>query len=317
MDRRMFLKTSTLTAGATLVPSALALAQRQPHAEQGQALRMLPMNRGWLYSPKIVEGDHKREFDDSTFTRVVIPHSNEVLPWHSFDDKEYEFISTYRRHFKLPPAARGQRVFVDFEAAMTASTVWINGHNLGEYKGGYTPFSFELTEHVDWAGDNVLAVHLDSTERSDIPPFGYEIDYMTFGGIYREVNLRIVPPLYLENVAARAIDPLSGHPSLDVECFFNSSGAIDTHRYSWQVELRDGARLLAKQSAPMQDFPPQTRSGSQSVTLKDLGAIQLWDLKNPKLYSVRVQLSDKDEPIDTESRRIGFRKVRFTSAGFT
>jgi beta-galactosidase len=68
----------------------------------------------------------------------VIPHTDEVLPWHSFDEKEYEFISTYRRHFKLPRTARGQRVLSTSEGAMTASTVWINGQKLGEYKGGYT-----------------------------------------------------------------------------------------------------------------------------------------------------------------------------------
>jgi len=81
---------------------------------------------------------------------------------------------------------------------MTASTVWLNGTRLGEYKGGYTPFSFELTPHVDFDGDNVLAVDLDSSERPDIPPFGYEIDYLTFGGIYREVSLRIVPSTFIE-----------------------------------------------------------------------------------------------------------------------
>jgi beta-galactosidase len=52
----------------------------------------------------------------------------------------------------------------------------------GEYRGGYTPFSFELTPHLNWRGDNVLAVEVDSTERKDIPPFGGDIDYLTFGG---------------------------------------------------------------------------------------------------------------------------------------
>jgi beta-galactosidase len=250
VDRRNFLKASTLTAGATLLPNVLA----QAHTAQGQDLRMVPMNRCWRFSPKVVEGDTSREFDDTTFIRVVIPHTNKVLPWHSFDDKEYEFISTYRRHFKLPRVSRGQRVFVDFEGAMAASTVWINGQKLGEYKGGYTPFSFELTEHVDWAGNNVIAVHVDSTERNDIPPFGYEIDYLTFGGIYREVNLRIVPALYIENMVARAVDPLKDHQSLEVECFFDSPVAIDSHRYSWKIELRDGDKVLAKDDAPLESL---------------------------------------------------------------
>src|SRR6267378_3133964 len=107
--------------------------------------------------------------------------------------------------------------FNDFEGVMTASTVWINGVLLGEYKGGFTPFSFELTPHLRPTGDNVLVVQLDSTERADIPPFGNEIDYLTFGGIYREVALRIVPSVYLVNIFARPKDVLSGKPSLDVD----------------------------------------------------------------------------------------------------
>jgi len=53
---------------------------------------------------------------------------------------------------------------------MTASTVWLNGVRLGEYRGGFAPFGFGLTAHVDLEGDNVLMVEVDSTERSDIPP---------------------------------------------------------------------------------------------------------------------------------------------------
>ena len=191
MDRRNFLKTTgTFIAGATIARSAIANAA----SEAVPAGRLvLPMNRNWRFSRSVAEGAHARDFDDSGYERVVIPHTNVRLPWHSFDEKSYEFVSSYRRRFKLPPEARGKRVFVDFEGAMTASTVWINGQRLGEYKGGYTPFSFDLTPHLDFDGENVLAVDLDSSERPDIPPFGYQIDYLTFGGIYREVSLRIVP----------------------------------------------------------------------------------------------------------------------------
>jgi len=110
-----------------------------------------------------------------------------AFPGHSFDEKLFQFVSTYRRRLRCRPQARGNRVFVDFEGVMTAATVWLNGRKLGEYKGGYTPFSFELTSHANFDGENVLTVYVDSTERADIPPFGYEIDYLTFGGIYREV----------------------------------------------------------------------------------------------------------------------------------
>ena len=133
---------------------------------------MFPLNHNWLFGGPHTPGSLALEFNDSHFERVTLPHTNVVLPWHSFDEKAYQFISIYRRHFRLPAELKKQRVFVDFEGAMTASTVTFNGHEFPEYKGGYTPFSFELTPHLNWDGDNVIAVELDSTERADIPPFG-------------------------------------------------------------------------------------------------------------------------------------------------
>src|SRR4051795_8456566 len=241
MDRGTFLQQSgTLIAGAALTPYALSDAA-QPNAATGRVV--LPMNRKWRYSRKFVEGAHDRNFDDSKFDEVVIPHTNIPLPWHGFDEKTYEFVSLYRRRFKLPPTAKGKHVFVDFEGVMTASTVWINGTRLGEYKGGYTPFSFDLTPHLDFDGENVLAVDVDSSERADIPPFGYEIDYLTFGGIYREVSLRIVPSTFIENIFVRPKDVLGGKPSVDVECFLNSTHPLPSG-LTLEAELLDGSRSL-------------------------------------------------------------------------
>jgi hypothetical protein len=114
MKRRDFL-------GAALAGLA---AMPQASAQMNSAGRQIfPMNRNWLYGGRAVEGASEPNFDDSRFTRVTLPHTNVMLPWHSFDDKDYEFVSIYRRHFRVPDSARGQRVFVDFEGAMTASTV--------------------------------------------------------------------------------------------------------------------------------------------------------------------------------------------------
>lgn len=146
---------------------------------------LFPLDRNWLYGGEAVPGCLDAEFDDSGFERVTIPHANRTFPWHGFDDKDYQFVSVYRRHFALPENPRGRRVFIDFAGVMTAATVALNGHVLGEQRGGYTPFSFEISDHVRWGEDNVLAVEVDSTEREDIPPFGGNLDYLTFVGIYR------------------------------------------------------------------------------------------------------------------------------------
>ena len=315
MDRRDFLKTTTtLLASGAIGKNALAKAVSPQTAAQGGRL-VLPINRNWRYSPSVPAGFEAPAFEDSAFERVVVPHTNKRLPWHSFDDKSYEFISAYRRHFKLPREARGKHVFLDFEGVMTASTVWINGQLLGEYKGGYTPFSFELTPHLNWDGDNVLAVAVDSTERADIPPFGYEIDYLTFGGIYREVALRIVPGVFLENIFARPSNVLTPRPALDADCHVQH---METSRepLTLEVALRDGDKILATKRQRIPASNAAAEPVVHTVRLDDLSGIELWDLDHPNLYSVHVRLLRGSSAIDEDTRRCGFRQAQFTNHGF-
>src|SRR5436190_3554490 len=301
MDRRTFLQQSgTLIAGAALTPYALPQQGTPANSTSGQRL-ILPINRRWRYSRTVVEGAHDRNFDDSKFDEVVIPHTNIPLPWHGFDEKSYEFVSLYRRRFKLPPAAKGKHVFVDFEGVMTASTVWINGTRLGEYKGGYTPFSFDLTPHLDFDGENVLAVDVDSTERPDIPPFGYEIDYLTFGGIYREVALRVVPSTFIENIFARPKDVLTPKPGLEVDCFIQHSepsrGALTI-----EAELLDGDRTISLATQRVPQAGAAAEPVRYTVQFPVLNGIKLWDLQQRNLYTVRVRLQRGTQTVDEESR---------------
>ncbi len=315
MDRRTFLQqTGTIIAGAAFTPYAIPESDAQANSNSSGRL-ILPMNRKWKYSRTFVQGGHDKNFDDSNFSQVVIPHTNVPLPWHGFDEKTYELVSLYRRRFKLPPAVRGKHIFVDFEGVMTASTVWINGTRLGEYKGGYTPFSFDLTPHVDFDGENVLAVDVDSRERADIPPFGYEIDYLTFGGIYREVSLRVVPSTFIENMVVRTNNVLTGSPSAEVVCFVqrlepSKAGA------SLDVELLDGDKVIAKVSQQLPASAAATDPTAHSVRLDGLKGISLWDLDRRNLYTARVRLRRGSEVVDEESRRFGFREARFTDHGF-
>jgi beta-galactosidase len=316
MDRRSFIRqTGTIIAGAALAPYALPEADAQGNVSTASGRQVFSMNRNWRYSRHFVEGGHEKDFNDSGFDRVVIPHTNIPLPWHSFDEKSYEFVSLYRRRFKLPPEARSKRVFVDFEGVMTASTVWLNGVRLGEYKGGYTPFSFELTPHLDFDGENVLAVDVDSSERPDIPPFGYEIDYLTFGGIYREVSIRVVPSTFLENIFVQPKKALSGKPSVDVVCFIQhlesspGGGAIE-------VELLDGDRVLAKVSQSLPASSPANEPVPHTLHLEGMSGIKLWDMENRNLYTARVRLHVGAQIVDEDSRCFGFREAQFTDHGF-
>ena len=315
MDRRNFIKTTgTLIAASAVAPSLPAYGDEAPNAAKGRVV--LPINRRWRFNPRASDEARETAFDDSNFARVTIPHTNKRLPWHSFDEKTYEFVSIYRRHFRLPGGARSRRVFVDFEGVMTASVVWLNGTRVGEYKGGFTPFSFELTPHVNWDGDNVLAVEVDSTERADIPPFGYEIDYLTFGGIYREVSLRLVTPTFIENIFATPKDVLTDHPSVDVMCFLSSNEKPAGSVLTLEAILYDGERQVGKASQELTDW---TDEAPKPITLHlgNLSGIELWELKTPKLYHVDVRLMQGGRVVDSDMRRIGFRDARFTPKGFS
>ena len=312
MDRRDFLKTTgTLIASATV--AAPAYASENATGTEGRLI--LPINRNWRYSKTASEAARSKSFNDASFEKITIPHTNVSLPWHSFDDKLYEFISVYRRKFKLPLSAHGKRVFVDFEGAMTASTVWINGTRLGEYKGGFTPFYFELTDHLDWKGENVLVVELDSTERADIPPFGYQIDYLTFGGIYREVALRVVPQTFIENIFARPKDVLTDSPSVDVQCFVENLAAAH-EPLTLEVSLHKGDKQLAKTTKAVQPASAQQGVDSTMVTLTGFGKPDLWELEHPHLYSIKVKLLRGARVEDEDKRTIGFREAVFTPEGF-
>jgi beta-galactosidase len=307
-------RTGTLIAGM-LAQGAFAETSGSTTPPVAGGRLVLPMNRNWRFSRSAVADARLKDFDDSRFERVVIPHANTRLPWHSFDDKNYEFVSVYRRHFQVPRGTRGRHVFVDFEGVMTASTVWLNGVLLGEYKGGYTPFSFELTPHLDFDSDNVLTVEVDSTERADIPPFGNEIDYLTFSGIYREVGLRIVPATFIENIFAKPKDVLTPSPSLEVDCFLQH--LEPSHEtLSLEVTLWDGTRVLARGLQVVSPAAGANHPVPHTVRLEKLGPIVLWGLTRPKLYSVQVRLLNGSHLVDEDSRTIGFREARFTDHGF-
>ncbi len=270
----------------------------------------IQLNNGWLFGGAFAWGMEQPGFDDSGFERVTLPHANAVFSWRDIDRQRYEYVSIYRRHFTLPAGLRHQRVFVDFEGAMAASTVYLNGEILGEYRGGYTPFYFELTPHINWGADNVLAVKLDSRRtRGDVPPFGgRRLDFDTFGGIYREVSLRVVPQTFIEDVFVRPADVLDEGRQLRVRCFLEGIGRADG-ALSVEARLYDGRRAISEAGVAAE-------YSRVDLSLEGLGEIELWDLDRPRLYDLEVRLFRDGLPLHSYRTRTGFREARFTPEGF-
>ncbi len=269
------------------------------------------LNADWLYVPRDLKRAAKVDCPESDFARVSIPHTNIELPYHNFHENEHCFVSWYRRWFTVPAAAKGRRVFLDFGAVMIAATVYINGKQMGEeHKGGYTPFSFDITDHVQPGKKALLSVRVDSTERKDIPPFGGVVDYLTFGGIYRDVNLRIVDPVYIEHLFARPADIHEERKRLDVTArIVNTTDESKTLKLI--ATLRDAKGKTIRQARDTVDVTPNSHVDDTGLRFEAMTGIELWDLDQPTLYSLCVQIED-DDAIST---RIGWRTAEFREDG--
>ncbi|MFN8378330.1 MAG: glycoside hydrolase family 2 TIM barrel-domain containing protein [Anaerolineae bacterium] len=272
--------------------------------------RTYPFSRGWLFAPR----ERTAAAPDSEFQRVSLPHTNVVLPWHSFDNREYQFISTYRKRFTLPEPPNGRRLVVQFDGAMTVSTVFLNGVKLGEHAGGYTPFQFNITDSVR-NGENVLEVSLDSSERPDVPPNGYVVDYLTFGGIYREAFLHYLPAVHIADVFVRPSGLLTGSPSADFEVTLKNA---DTTRSVWVgLTVEEAGKPVAGTV-----FEVVAGSGQETVTKMHLdlpGNLRLWSPEDPYRYGIATTLyadASLGEVLDDNGAfPYGFREAAFEANG--
>ena len=256
-----------------------------------------PINFGWKYSPTFSQEMTAAKYDDSKFQTVDIPHTNKELPLNYFDEKCYQFVSCYRKSFDLKKS-KGKKYILHFEGAAVYSKVYLNDTFLGEYKGAYNGFSFDITDVMKSKG-NMLVVELDSTERKEIPPFGNVVDYLVYGGIYREVWIEEVSEVYIDNAFVRTFNVLHDRKILDMDVTLSESASGKL-----TFTLFDGDKKLGEKTTP---FKGSVINAKWAIT-----DVELWDIDNPKLYTINIKMDDADEI----SVRFGFRECRFKKDGF-
>ncbi len=267
------------------------------------------INDGWLFVEQYQAGQELPTADENTFSAVRIPHTSRELPLNNFDERESQLVSCYRRRICVSPRA-GRRVFLHFEGVMAAAKVYLNGALLTEHLGGYTPFTCELTGLVT-GGDDVLAVVVDATERSDIPPFGYVIDYLTYGGIYREVWIEETSDLFIQNTQAK--------PKLE-----QGKWLVETDVYLDNLRGLSGAAELlltlhgkdGEMSSQMETISLDGKRQQRLSVCFSAGDVKLWTLDDPNLYDLTISLSITGQTIDQFACRIGFRTALFQPDGF-
>ena len=233
---------------------------------------------------------------EGTAEAVRLPHTVTEIPQNYADHRSYEMVCGYRRKLELGEELKGKHLFLQFDGAAHIATVYVNGRELLTHRTGYTGFRVEITDAVNLGGDNLLAVKLDTTENAAVPPFGFVIDYLTYGGLYREVWLDVREKSYIEDlyVTTPTLTTLKIKPTLH-----NAEGCIVL------VELLKGERSLVRKAF--------TADGV--ITIENL-TVKPWNGEHPILYTCRVTLLKIGRVMDVQEVKVGFRTIEFKADGF-
>lgn len=279
----------------------------------------LYLNDDWLFTEQFEDSLMAPEYPENTLQPVRLPHTCKETPFHYFDESLYQMVSGYRRHLLIPADWQGKRILLTFEGAAHDSTVFCNGKKVGEHHCGYTAFTVDLTDNVLYGQDNLLCVRLDSRENLNVPPFGYVIDYMTYGGIYRDVRLEVKEKVSLSDIFVHtAIDFRSSPVTAQItsEITLTESDENVTIRQYYMPKSTAAAqeswRLLCEQTVSTDVSCDKEFSLTATIT-----APLLWDTEEANLYILKTQLLYQDNTIlDETETRFGIREAVFKKDGF-
>ncbi len=280
------------------------------------------MNVAWRFHKGALNNAEAYDLKDNNWTVVNLPNGIEYLPEEASGGANYQGEVWYRKHFMPDNALKGKKLFLHFEAIMGKSKVYVNGKLLKEHFGGYLPVIVDISEHLNWNKDNVIAVWADNSNDPAYPPGKDQevLDFAYFGGIYRDCwlishhSVFITDPNYENEVASGGFfvtfDEVSTKATkintklhLKNEATQDFSGKI---RYEWFD--KQGKRVL-KSEVSIQ-LKNQT-SGSFSKTL-ELKKPELWSPENPYLYQLHISiLNNKGKIVDGYRKRIGIKSVEF------
>ncbi len=297
------MKHPLLFALLAFFPLTFAQAQRESKT----------INEGWKFLKGTTTAAASSTYNDASWESVHIPHT-----WNTdaYTHKDYyKGIGWYRKRISIPQEWNGKQIFLKLEAASKASEVYLNGQRIGDHRGGYTAFTFDITEHCSFTSPNVLAIQVDNG-CEDIPPIS--ADFTFFGGIYRDVWLIAVPKQHFN---------LTNHGS---DGLFISTPQVSEQEARLHIkgEIKNDAAQKATVEVEHTIYAPNGKkieSIQKTVTLKagelytfnhvpsPVRQPKLWSPETPELYRVTTTLRDKRnrQILDEVNQYTGFRWFRF------
>ena len=247
-----------------------------------------------------------------TGVRVDLPHT-----WNAQDALSGKIdykrgIGNYEKNLFIRPEWKGKRLFIRFEGVNNIADVFINRRHIGEHRGGYGAFIFEITGKVEYGKENSILVRVNNGEQLDIMPLVGDFNF--YGGIYRDVHLLItdetcISPLDYASPGVRLIQDSVSHRYAKVRAIVDlSNGSSGNQEVELNVRLLDGQRVV--------------KEGTKNVNLSGNEVMQqeltfeidqphLWNgRQDPFLYQAEVTLFRNGQMVDRVTQPLGLRFYR-------
>ncbi|HTF98406.1 MAG TPA: glycoside hydrolase family 2 TIM barrel-domain containing protein [Cellvibrio sp.] len=275
-------------------------------------------NSDWEFfrSDKVLELANAQAHSD--WEKVKLPHTPKIEPLIVND--QFVGDAWYKKTINTTEDWKGKQVSLKFESAMNVAEVWLNGDKLTTHVGGYLPFSVNLTEKLKWDAPNELLVRLDNRDNTVTGPKPLkDLDFNTYGGIYRHVILQIDNDLHISDAVAASKTASGGifvrYPTVSKE---QASISIQTHLINAHADpkqfrvvqrLMDGDNVVVDQTGQVQTI--NGKSDIENTIELTLNNPKLWSPKAPNLYQLVTRIYEGDSLVDEQTTRIGIREFKW------
>lgn len=243
--------------------------------------------------------------------RVELPHTWNVQDALAGKDDYFRGLGNYSKRLMVPSDWKGQRIFLKFDGVNTVATLFVNGNYVGEHRGGYTAFVFELTDRVKYGEENEILVRVDNALQLDVMPLVGDFNY--YGGIYRDVRLLVtdevcISPLdYASSGVYLAQSEVSRERAKVDARVLLANSAAEPKPVTLNMEVRDGDKVVLSKKQKV--TVPAGATDYATVLPVEIKRPHLWNgVKDPFMYEVTVRVEGNDgSEIDRVSQPLGLR----------
>ena len=269
----------------------------------------VPLHEDWLFHPGEAHGAEVSLFDDSGWNPVEVPHDYSISGpidkknpsgsgWGYFPTG----IGWYRYALDLKPELNDKRIYINFDGIQDNAKVWINGHLLGTQLNGYRPTIYDLTDHLNANGPNLIAVRCDTSKQ-------VSSRWYAGSGIFREATLIVKNPVHVANWGVRIHnDPVTTEKAVShIDVKLNNAGSALKNLVLLQEILDPADKVLTQAESVISELP----AGEKSLTaVLEVKQPPLWSPDTPQLCVLRTTLLQHNKILDVKSTSFGFRSIR-------